>query len=100
MMTTSSTKSLVDMLTFNLIAPCIQRCLSISDQEMLDLGIGIGTLTEKPPEMEVTKKQDDEPNNKPGPVPTVVTIITTSTTTQKTVVDTKDPIEVGCKRFG
>ena len=65
----------------------MQRCLDISDAQMLELGIGIGTVTKKPDA--VTEKPDAgsfKPQTGPA-VPTEVTIITTSTTTQKTVPD-------------
>ena len=60
----------------------MQRCLDISDAQMLELGIGIGTVTKKP---DTVTEKPVKPQ--PGPVPTEVTIITTSTTTQKTVPD-------------
>lgn len=70
----------------------MQRCLDISDEQMLALGIGIETITKKPDVETITKKPDagtggdDADKPRPGSVPTEVTIITTSTTTtQKTV---------------
>ena len=63
----------------------MQRCLEISDEEMLELGIGIETVTEKPDDMITKKSSEPQPE---------VTIITTSTTTQKTVVDNLDPNDV------